>query len=566
MIIYDYEVFKEDWMVVFNNLFEREETIIVNDRDKLIDFHEKHSHDIFIGYNNKNYDSWIHKAIIVGLNPKELNDWIIEQNRYPWEFSSLLNKVHMYNYDTMNKNDGGLKTLEAYMGNNIHESSVNFTIDRKLTEEEIEQTIEYCRYDVEQTLEVFLRRKDQFDAHLGLARLASGDYGMDLRHLRRSGAQLSAVILGANKVERDDEYDLYFPDTLELGKYDWIREWYLNPDNHDDSIKLDTTVAGVPHTFGWGGLHGAVPQYHGKGNYLLLDVVSMYPSIMIEYDLLSRNVRDPDYYKEIYDLRQELKAKGEDIQESYKLVLNTTYGTMKAPFNDLYDPRQANLVTTYGQLMLLDLLEKVEPYYEVVQSNTDGILINLGDDDTDKVLDDIVKDWEQRTKLQLDYEYYEQVHQKDVNNYILVEKNGRIHSKGGYVKKLNPLDNDLPIVNKAIVDYFVHGHSVEQTVYGSNRMIDFQIVAKVTGKFSHFLLGNAKLNENTIRLFASKDDTREDIVRVHKNGKYFKVVNAPENVFIDNGDIKGKITPDELDRDFYVEMAKSRIVDFGGKL
>lgn len=30
-------------------------------------------------------------------------------------------------------------------------------------------------------------------------------------------------------------------------------------------------------------------------------------------------------------------------------------------------------------------------------------------------------------------------------------------AKGAYVKKLYPLDNDLPIVNEAIVNYFLKG-------------------------------------------------------------------------------------------------------------
>lgn len=563
MIFYDYEVFQEDWLVVFNDVINKKETVIVNDRQKLIDFHEEHEHDIYVGYNNKHYDRWIHKGIIAGFNPKEINDWIIVEGKQPWKFSSLLNKIHMYNYDIMNFNDGGLKTLEAYMGNNIHESSVDFTIERKLTEEEIEKTIEYCKYDVQQTMEVFLLRKDQFDAQMGLTRVASSGSGLDLRHLSRTDAQLSSIILNARQVERDDEFDLYFPPNLKLGKYQKVKDWYKNPDNQDYRKKLETDIAGVPHVFGWGGIHGAIPQFHGEGNYVLLDVRSMYPSLMIEHDLLSRNVQDPEYFEEIYDLRQKLKAEGNPIEVAYKLVLNTTYGAMKAKFNGLYDPRQANLVCVFGQLLLLDLIEKVEPHYKIIQSNTDGILVDMGDEIDYTIINDIIEDWEERSKLKLDIEEYTQVHQKDVNNYILVDKDGHIHSKGAYVKKLNRLDNNLPIVNKAIVDYYTKGISVEETIYGSSNLLDYQMVAKITGKFSHFLVGNEKLNEKTIRIFASKKH-EEPISRIHKNGNQFKVTNAPDNVFIYNGDIKDVKAPEHLDKNYYIEMAKKRIEDFGG--
>ena len=37
-------------------------------------------------------------------------------------------------------------------------------------------------------------------------------------------------------------------------------------------------IAGVPHQFGWGGVHGAVDKYHGEGYFLNMDVASLYPS------------------------------------------------------------------------------------------------------------------------------------------------------------------------------------------------------------------------------------------------------------------------------------------------
>ena len=50
---------------------------------------------------------------------------------------------------------------------------------------------------------------------------------------------------------------------------------------------------------------------------------------------------------------------------------------MKDKNNPLYDPRQANRVCIYGQLLLTDLIEKLEPYCEITQSNTDGVLVKL---------------------------------------------------------------------------------------------------------------------------------------------------------------------------------------------
>ena len=80
------------------------------------------------------------------------------------------------------------------------------------------------------------------------------------------------------------------------------------------------------------------------------------------------------------------------------------------------------------------------------------------------MIDDIAYEWEQRTHLTLEFDEYRKVFQKDVNNYIIVDSNGKYKSKGAYVKKLNNLDYDLPIINKALVEYMVHDVPIEKTI------------------------------------------------------------------------------------------------------
>lgn len=145
---YDFEVFKHDWLVVIINPVERTKTVIVNDKKKLEEYFYAHEKEIWIGYNNRRYDQYIMKAILLDFNPKEVNDYIIVKNLPGWQFSSLFGHIKMINFDVMLRNDTGLKSLEAFMGNNIKETSVPFDIDRKLTAEEIEQTIFYCTNDV----------------------------------------------------------------------------------------------------------------------------------------------------------------------------------------------------------------------------------------------------------------------------------------------------------------------------------------------------------------------------------------------------------------------------------
>ncbi|HFG9290770.1 TPA: hypothetical protein ACGI32_003875, partial [Clostridioides difficile] len=112
--------------------------------------------------------------------------------------------------------------------------------------------------------------------------------------------------------------------------------------------------------FAWGGVHGAITKYYGEGYFLHVDVNSFYPSLMIRYNYHSRNIKNPQKYVEIYDKNLQLKKEKSPLRPAYKLAVNKTYGGMKDKNNNLYDPRQANNVCVSGQLLLLDLIEKLE--------------------------------------------------------------------------------------------------------------------------------------------------------------------------------------------------------------
>lgn len=79
LMFYDFEVFKEDWLVCMTDYFTKQECVIVNDRDKLIRLYNKFKDNtIFIGFNNRHYDDVIFKGILIDMNPKEINDKLIE--------------------------------------------------------------------------------------------------------------------------------------------------------------------------------------------------------------------------------------------------------------------------------------------------------------------------------------------------------------------------------------------------------------------------------------------------------------------------------------------------------
>ena len=558
---YDFEVFEKDWLVVIINPIEKTETVIVNDKAKLEEYFYQHETEIWIGYNNRRYDQYIMKAILLDMNPKKVSDYIIADNCPGWQYSSLFRKIQMINFDTMLRMDTGLKTLEAFMGNNIKETSVPFDIKRKLTTDEINQTIFYCRHDVEQTIEVFLARKAEFDAAMGLVKI----FGLPLSFMGKTGAQRVAKILGGKGLKFDDEFEFPIVPTLRLKKYRAVKDWYRDPENHDYKKKQKVMIAGVEHTLAWGGLHGAIKKYYGEGIYLMADVTAYYPSLQMRYKFGYRNMAHPENFEKIHGENLRMKATGnKKARLPYKIADNAISGQLKDKFSPLYDPRENNAICVNGQLLLVDLIEKIEPYCQLIQSNTDGILLKLRSMKDYDLLDDLVWEWEERTGMKMEFDIYTKVFQKDVNNYLLVGADGKTKTKGAYTKGLSSVDNDLPIINKALVDYMTNGTPVETTIEDCDELIMFQKVVKLSGKYWRAWHRGNYMAEKCYRVFASRRSSDTYIGKCKQEGATIeKFGNTPEHCFIENGDINGKGVPSNLDRRWYINLAKERLAQYG---
>ena len=293
-----------------------------------------------------------------------------------------------------------------------------------------------------------------------------------------------------------------------------------------------------------------------------------YPSLMIAYGYVSRSVLNAKLYEEIYHNRLEYKKLKDPRQAPYKIALNSTYGAMKDKFNALYDPLMANNVCVGGQILLLDLLERLEENnIKIIQTNTDGVLVKLNacNDEEAEIqrikLKRICADWEQRSKMNLEFDEFTKVIQADVNNYIIVDKSGHYKSKGACVKKLSTLDYDLPIINRALINKLVHNVPIEETIKKCDDLKEFQKLVKVTSKYHHALYNNKIYNNKFFRVFASKEP--KGCIYKCKLGKNpEKVANTPTNCFIYKKSVNGVKVPSELDKAWYIEEAKKRLERF----
>ena len=567
LLFYDFEVFKYDWLVVVMDMTAKKTHVIINSPEELEALYKANIKEIWVGFNSRHYDQYILKAILCGFDPKKVNDYIITKGNPGWKFSSLFRQFPLWNYDVMLNTDVGLKSFEGFMGNDIKETSVPFNIDRKLTPEEIAETVKYCKHDVEQTVQVFLKRTEEFNTMMYFIK----HFGLSMDYISKTKAQLAAEILGGNRkgADFDDEFQFPILDCLHLNKYKHIAEWYANPENHDYSKKQDKQiVAGVEHTFAWGGGHGARAKYSADGVFLIIDVTAYYPSLQKKYYFGYRVMNHPENFEFIHDSNIAYKRKGDKkARQPFKIMDNAISGQMKQKSSALYDPMSNNSICINGQLLLLDLVEHIEPYCKLIQNNTDGIIVKLKDYEHDfDVLDDVVYEWEQRTGMKMDFDtYIGTIYQKDVNNYLLIDrKTGAIKAKGGYVMKLNDLSYDLPIINKALVDYMIHGIPVRRTIMECQDLREFQLVSRISSKYTHILYGDKPIKEKCIRVFASNNLADPGVKKVHAVRKTTaKLTNSPEHCFIFNDDVKGVPVPDKLDRQWYIDFANKRLSDFG---
>lgn len=580
MLFFDFEVFKYDWLVVAIDPIQKKEYVVINNKAELEKLYRNYRKDIWVGFNCRDYDQYILKAILCGFDPKVMNDWIIVQDRKGWEFSSLLHKYPINLFDVMPNPPIGLKALEAFMGKNIHETSVDFNIDRKLTDGEIQETISYCRDDVLNTIEVFLKRKGEFDAQLDLLKA----FELPLSCIGKTQAQLAAVIFDAKKQTFTDEWDIRLPDNLQLGKYQFVGDWFLDKANHKyehqvvgrsgrlkkEKVHLECDIAGIPHIIAWGGIHaGQVVSIECAPDEVIIDADAgqLYPNLMRHYNLLSRAARKPEMLNYILSTSMRLKAEGKKKErEPYKRQCNIVYGASGDKTNPLYDPLMRNLVCVYGQVFFIDLIDKIEDIAQIINSNTDGIFFKVKKKDLPELYRRISA-WEERTKLEMEYVEYTKFVSKDVNNYVAVRADGGIHAKGAYVKELSDLDYDLPVVNEAVKNYIVYGHSVESTIYGCKEFRKFQKVVKLSKlyKWVEHENGqrNIKLVNKAYRVFASNSYSDGRLLKCDGVRNPAKFGNTPDKCFIFNDDLTGVAIPDKLDRQWYINLAYSRLRDFG---
>lgn len=585
LFVYDCEVFAYDWLVVFKERSSGQYTVIHNDADELREFITEDA--IYCGFNSKHYDYFIVKAICAGVTPyevKKLNDFIIAGGQ-GWEHPLIRNSYfHFNSVDIKDDMQMGLslKAIEGHLGLSVEETTVPFDIDRPLTKRELQESIHYCKHDVDTTDRLVDIRKGYLLSKIQVGRMVGIS---DARAMAMTNAKLTAALLKATATVRDDEREYVYPPNL-VREYIPQEVFAFFDRMHDSTVsddelfksKLNVEVGDCPCVIGFGGIHGAIPTYQeeagGKRIIRNYDVASLYPSLMIKCGYTSRNIPSAATFEEVYHTRLAAKKSGDKATaNALKLVLNTTYGAMLNKHNALYDPLMGRSVCVSGQLFLLELASRyVESIstLQLIQINTDGIMVSLEDWEL-PILTAINDEWQERTGFLLEEDKIQKIVQKDVNNYIEVKCDGSVKCKGGYlVRGIAPagafnINNNAVIVATAIREFFVNDTPVEETITGCDDISQFQLIAKAGAKYReayHLVDGERRPVQKVNRVYATTDSRYGKLFKVKsEDDATAKIESLPEHCIIDND---GQITIGDVDKTFYIELAKKRINDFLG--
>lgn len=589
-VVFDIEVFPDWWCVVYSDPEDMSQLLCVSSDTKNYKFilNQLIIKRCLIGFNIKGYDLRILNGILHSCDPYriyEISKAIINNDDSdPFNNYTFWNKFNFSDlYDDWKF--GSLKEFESNIGMSIKESDISFDKEH-LTDEEKEETIKYCKHDVEATIKLLEYRREYIDSKKMLSEM----FDIPLaKALKSTNAKLCAIVLKAEQKYRPLQTKFIIPDRVEKYIKENLPEsvtslfGVLNDDAKTVMI-FDNTVK-----FGIGGIHSTyseniVTKSDSKSVLMNIDVTSYYPNLMMNFNYMSRNVPDPTVYREIYNLRVDLKKRaGEEArlngksdkwkmlnaqQTALKLILNTTYGATKNKYNALYDEYQASSLCYLGQLLLASLANKI--YNKVgaiiIQTNTDGILIKILKEKLEDVRN-LVKEWESLTGFEMEEDFIKMFFQRDVNNYIEVTDNAKkpYKLKGKWTNQAEESIANLnaPITHEALLNYYTTNKPIEDTINECKDIFKFCFTAK-TGftytKTYHYINGEPRL-VNKINRVVATTDTKYGTIKKYKvcdDGKprLDKIADVPERCILLNENLE---MIDSLDREWYIQFAKNKI-------
>jgi len=526
--VFDFETYRNFCSVVYVDVDTKDiQTFIIsenqNDKDKITEFVNRDI--LLIGYNSISYDAPLLRYI-TNYTGKDINEdlfklssRLIDENRRNdrdiYELRYAKEGYKWYNQDLMallgfDKIGVSLK-LCAIALNWKKVQDLPFPPNHIIRQEDVPTILTYNENDGFITLELYSNSKvkeirklrEAVTKEYGIDMLSSSDSSMANLLLERMYSLETGLEPSQFKKLRSPKKAIAFKQII-LPVINFETPELQNLKNEmmdvvvfeEQKFKYSKIInfKGNTYNLGIGGLHtDEKPVKYSSDKEIKivsLDVRSFYPSIMTIYNIKPEHIDKKfiDILKRLTSERVEAKKTKDKVKsESYKIVVNSTFG--KTGYNNhwLYDPSVLLGVTLNGQLVLLMLIEKLElAGIKVISSNTDGIEIKVPIKLENEYLR-VTKEWEEKTGFVLEHINYKLYVKRDVNNYVAVDEDGKIKTKGIFIPETGisvPFKAyRSPIIGKALCEYFVKGIPVSSTIHSSKDIFNFCISQKSAKEF-----------------------------------------------------------------------------------
>lgn len=551
------------------------------------------------GFNNRNYDDFLIEDILLNRDfkyIKQKSDAIIKTKPYQ--------NFTWYSYDIREQLPLGLslKKYESQKGLSVMESSIPFDYTGVFDLDMIKETVKYNVQDLKASQAMLDDRKNYFDSKDILV----DKYGWNGSQRYTNGTITASYLMGRNKLE-------YFKPTCSkiYGVSEEAKNFLQNAKIASPKVSRGTTKTirqkmksqewseyveerhGCIYTWGWGGLHAAkghlkktakttrkVYESVDESNVIQIDVTSMFPFIMIRDKLLGEAT---EKFKNLVHDRIKNKRKGLPIQQAQKIIINAVYGLLRLQTSKLYNPLSAIFVNIGGMVAIFNLADRVDKIGQIIQVNTDAVTMKLRKGHTENEVKEIIKEWEDEFKLNLEVDHFDRFIQKDVNNYIAIHdevKNSskeiftnkdifkkeakNIKLKGGKLTQafyIDSLKASKPtILDRALTAYLIDGTDpIEILKTGKLRDFCFTITSQ-RGKTQtgYTVDSNGKRLDNKVnRVYAS--EIGQQYFKEKVDASPAKFPNVPEFTWLVNEDILNEDIPNDLDLTFYKELVLSDV-------
>lgn len=510
LVVFDCEVYPNLFLICFKGLESNKVIDIAIRNDEILSQENiKTINSIFInkmcfGFNNRNYDIPI---ILYAMNFKttqqihELSKSIINNSFYGWQTLQEYGlKIPMsWRWFDIQEVAGARASLKLY-GARIHtDQIIELPYDPMvcLNDIEIDNVINYCKNDLDITIDLFNYIKEQIDLReqMGLK------YKENL--LSKSDAQIAEKIIKSkfNYVKKIELNDIIFV----IPKFIKFRDKELNDIllilknikfnlNDKGSIDLPSellkpiVINNKKYQMGIGGLHSneKSKNYISDNDFVIIDkdVASYYPSIILNCGLYPKHlgIRFLDVYRELVNERL-LAKKNKDtiLNNALKIVINGSFGKLGSKYSILYSPELMVQVTLTGQLSLLMLIENLENNgIEVISANTDGIVSKVPKNKMG-LFELICLEWEFNTDFILEGTKYKNLYSRDVNNYLAIKYNGEVKGKGIFTKDNLSKNPQGAIVYEAVIKYLINNIPLIDTIKSCQDICKFLVVRTVKG-------------------------------------------------------------------------------------